>query len=140
MVRGTLPGRCLSCVSCLSVCGVGVLWPNGWMDHYETWHAGRTRFWPYRVRWEPSRPSPKRGRSPQFSAHICCGQMAGWIKMPLGRKVSLSPSDIVLDWDTGRPPLCQIKFCQLRHLKSLVYTSLFTQQVAKTTKQTSTVI
>jgi len=42
-------------------------------------------------------PLPKRGRSPQFSARICCGQMAGWIKIPLGREVGLSPSDIVLD-------------------------------------------
>jgi len=25
---------------CLSVCNVGVLWPNGWMDKYETWHEG----------------------------------------------------------------------------------------------------
>jgi len=22
----------------------------------------------------------------QFSAHVCCGQTAGWIKMPLGRE------------------------------------------------------
>jgi len=28
------------CLSCLSVCNVGVLWPNGWMDQDETWHAG----------------------------------------------------------------------------------------------------
>jgi len=26
----------------------------------------------------------KRGHSPQFSAHVCCGQTTGWIKMPLG--------------------------------------------------------
>jgi len=29
---------------------------------------------------------PERGRPtppPQFSAHVCCGQTAGWIKMPL---------------------------------------------------------
>jgi len=44
-------------------------------------------------------PSPKRGEAPQFSAHICCGQMAGWIKTPLGREVGLSPSDTVLDGD-----------------------------------------
>jgi len=25
----------------LSVCNVGVLWPNGWMDQNETWHEGR---------------------------------------------------------------------------------------------------
>ena len=53
--------------------------------------------------WDPAElPFPKRGRSPQFSAfsaHICCGQMAGWIKMPLGREVGLSQSDIVLDGD-----------------------------------------
>jgi len=29
-------------------------------------------------------PTPKRGTVPQFSAHVCCGQIAGWIKMPLG--------------------------------------------------------
>jgi len=26
----------------LSVCNVGVLWPNGWMDQDETWHGSRT--------------------------------------------------------------------------------------------------
>jgi len=40
-------------------------------------------------------PSPKRGRSPQFSAHVCCGQMAGWIKMPLGLEVGLGLGDCV---------------------------------------------
>jgi len=31
-------------------------------------------------------PPPLKGHSPhpQFSAHICCGQMAAWIKMSLG--------------------------------------------------------
>jgi len=27
--------------------------------------------------------SPKRGHSPQFSAHVYCGQTGRWIKMPL---------------------------------------------------------
>jgi len=31
------------CLSVLSVCDVGVLWPNGWMDQDETWHGGRLR-------------------------------------------------------------------------------------------------
>jgi len=31
------------CLSCLSVCNVGVFWPNGWMDQDETWHGGRPR-------------------------------------------------------------------------------------------------
>jgi len=29
-------------------------------------------------------PLPQTGKAPQFLAHICCGQMAAWIKMPLG--------------------------------------------------------
>jgi len=33
----------------------------------------------------------------QFSAHICCGQMAGWIKMALGMEVGLGPGHILLD-------------------------------------------
>ena len=44
----------------------------------------------------PAPPSSK-GHSPQFTAHICCGQMAGWDKMLLGMEVGLSPDDIVLD-------------------------------------------
>jgi len=35
--------------------------------------------------------------SPQFSAHVCYGKTAGWIKMPFGRKVRLGPGHIVLD-------------------------------------------
>ena len=83
---------CLSCLFC-PVCNVGVSWPNGWMDQDETWRAGRPRPWSHCVRWEPSSLSPK-GHSPQFSAHICCGQMAGWIKMPLGMQVGIFASCI----------------------------------------------
>jgi len=46
-------------------------------------------------------PLPKRDTSPQFLAHVCCGQTARWIKMPLGTEVGLSAGDIVLD-DTYR--------------------------------------
>ena len=53
---------CLSVLSVLSVCDVGVLWPNGWTDQYETWHAGRLRPWPHCVRWGPT--SPLKGHSP----------------------------------------------------------------------------
>jgi len=49
-------------------------------------------------------PPPPKGRTPQFLAHICCGQMAQWIKMPLGVKVGLDPSDILLDGDPAAPP------------------------------------
>jgi len=51
------------CPVCLSVCPVlsvcrdgGVLWPNGWMDQDETWHAGRPRPWSRCVRWGPAPP------------------------------------------------------------------------------------
>ena len=48
-------------------------------------------------------PFPK-GHSPQFSAHVFCGQTAGWIKMSLGTKVGLGPGHIVLDGDPVPPP------------------------------------
>jgi len=48
-------------------------------------------------------PPPSKGQSPQFSAHICCGQMAGWIKMPLGIEVGFGPGHIVLDGDPAPP-------------------------------------
>jgi len=41
-------------------------------------------------------PSPKRWR-PQFSAHVSCGETAGWITMALGMEVSLGPGHTVLD-------------------------------------------
>ena len=56
---------------------------------------------PHCVRWGPSSSPPKGAEPPRFSAHICSGKMAGWIKMPFGQggrpQVGLSPSDIVLD-------------------------------------------
>jgi len=45
------------------------------------------------VRWGPRSPSPKRGEAHKFSAHVYCGQTAGWIKMVLGMDVGLSPGD-----------------------------------------------
>ena len=41
---------------------------------------------------------PKRCMAgPQFSAHVYCGQTAGWMKMPLGMEADLGPGHIVLD-------------------------------------------
>jgi len=47
---------------------------------------------------------PKRGQSPQFSAHFYCGQTAGCIKMPLRMEVGLSPGNFVLDGDPAPHP------------------------------------
>ena len=53
----------------------------------------------------PSPHLPKKGRSPQFAAHVYCGQTAAWIKMPLGTEVGLGLRAIVLDGDPAPPPL-----------------------------------
>ena len=47
---------------------------------------------------------PPKGQSPQFLAHICCGQTARCIKMPLGMEVGLSLGDFVLDGDLAPLP------------------------------------
>jgi len=49
-------------------------------------------------------PLPQKDTAPQFSAHICCGQMDGWINMPLGMEVDLDPGDFVLYGDPAPPP------------------------------------
>jgi len=41
--------------------------------------------------WKKSTPTPT-----QFLAHVYCGQMAGWMKTPLGTEVDLGPGHIVL--------------------------------------------
>jgi len=59
--------------------------------------------------------SPRRGRSPQFSAHVYCGRTAACIKMQLGTEVGLGPDDIVLDKfpaplpKKGRSPLLNLR-------------------------------
>jgi len=53
--------------------------------------------------WGPSSPFLKGVQPPNFRP-ICLGQMAGWIKTPLGREVGLGPSDIMLDTDPASLP------------------------------------
>ena len=88
----------------LPIFGPCLLWPNGWIDQDATSYEGRRQPRRHCVRWGTSSPSPERGQSPQFSAHVYCAQTVGWIKMPLGRKVCLDPSDIVLDGNPASPP------------------------------------
>jgi len=112
-VRPILSDRCLSVLSvlschvlsvCLSVCNVGVLWPNGWMNQDETRHAGIGFGSGHIVlHGDPAPPIQKGGAAPQFSARVRCGQMAGWIKFPLGMEVGLGPGDFVLDGDHVLP-------------------------------------
>jgi len=56
------------------------------------------------VAWGPSPPPQKGGGASQFSGDISCGQMAPWIKMPLGMEVGLGPDDIVLYGDPAPLP------------------------------------
>ena len=88
--------------------GPFLLWPNGWMHQDATWYGGRTPRRGLYVIGDPALPSQKGGgawgRSPKFSAHVYCGQTAGWIKMALGMEVGLGPVHIVLDGDTAPLP------------------------------------
>jgi len=81
--------------------GRRILWPNGCMDQDDTWYGGRPR--PC-VRWGPSSPAPKSGRSPpsQFSSHVYCGQTAGWIKIPLGTEIGLGQATLCR-WGPSSP-------------------------------------
>jgi len=93
----------LSVLSVLSVCNVGVLWPNGWMDQDESWHIGRPLPGHIVLDGDPS-PPLQRGTAPQFSAHICCGQIARWVKVPRDMEVGLGPGDFGVRWGHSSPP------------------------------------
>jgi len=76
------------------------------LHHDATWYGGRPQPRGLCVRWGLGTQSPslKRKRSPQFSAHVYCGQTAAWIKMSLGIEIGLGPDNIVLDRDPAPPP------------------------------------
>jgi len=56
---------CPVCLSC-PVWNVRTLWPNGWTDQDETWHAGRPLPWPDCFRWGHSSRPQKRVTAPNF--------------------------------------------------------------------------
>jgi len=76
------------------------------MDQDATWYRGRPWLRRYCVRWGPSSALPKKGAEPppKFSAHVYCGQTAGWIKVALAMEVGLDSGHIVLDGDTAPLP------------------------------------
>ena len=83
---------CLFVLSCLSVtlvyCGQMVGWINLKLGMQVVRSHGHIV-----LDGDPAPPPPK-GHSPQFLAHICCDQMAGCIKMPLGMEVGLGLPDL----------------------------------------------
>ena len=89
-----------------------LLWANGCMDQDVTWYGGRRPPGDFVLHGDPA-PPPQKGGGAKFSAHVYCGQTAGWMKLVLGMEVGLSPGDFVLDGDSvpfpqqgaGRSPL-----------------------------------
>jgi len=100
---GTLPQKWTEPSS--PIFGPFLLWPNGWMHQDATLYGCGPQPRGLCVRWRPSPPLQKGGGAPlsKFSAHVYCGQTAGWIKMPLGTNVGLNPGDSVLDGDLAPP-------------------------------------
>ena len=50
-------------------------------------------------------PQEKRVQPPtQFLTHVYCGQMTGWIMMPLGTEINLGQGAVVLDDIAGAHP------------------------------------
>jgi len=113
--------------SCLSVCNIGILWPNGYMDYDATWYRDGPRPWKHWVRWGPSSSTERGTAAPQFSAHVYCGQMAGWIRIRLGIEVGLFPGDIVLDGNPSPPR----KETQHSHFSAHVYCSQTVAHLSK---------
>jgi len=74
--RPMLSDRCLSC---LSVCNVGVLWPNGCMDQDEIWHGDRPRPRRHCVRWGLSCLLLKRGTQEPPILGACLLWPNGWM-------------------------------------------------------------
>jgi len=74
-----------------------LLWAHGWRHQGATWYGGRPQSRGICVRLGHSSPPRKRVRSPQFSAHVYCGQTAVCMKMPFGTEVGVGLDDIVLD-------------------------------------------
>jgi len=68
---------CVAQSSVLSVCDVGVLRPNGWMDQDGTRHWGRPWDQPHCVRWGPSFPPPQRDTPPIFGP--CLFSLNSWL-------------------------------------------------------------
>jgi len=88
------------------------------MDYDATWYGARPQPRRLCVRWGPSFLQKKGTAPSQFLAHVYCGHTAGWIKMPLGTEVNLSPGDVVLD-GVPAPPTSRRKGAQPLSFRSM---------------------
>ena len=82
-----------------SIFGPCLLWPNGCMVQDATWYKVRHRPWPHCVTWGPSSRSHME-HSPQFLAHVCCGQTVAHIsyRLPLVTLSNLPPFKFNILW------------------------------------------
>ena len=87
----------------LPIFGPYLLRPNGCMEQDVTWYGAKPQPRRLCVRWGP------RSALPKLSAHVYCGQTAGWMKLVLGMEVGLSPGDIVLDGDPAPLPTKRVE-------------------------------
>ena len=75
-----------------------VLWSDSCMDQDATWYGVDLGLRDIVFDVDPATPRKKGTSTPtQFLAHVYCGQMAGWMKTPVGMDVDLGPGHIVLD-------------------------------------------
>ena len=95
IVRLMLSDHCLSCLSCLSVCpvclsalSVTLVYCGQTIGLIKMKLGKQVGLSPGHImlHGDSALFSQRDTAPPQFSAHICCGQMAGWIKMPLGMR------------------------------------------------------
>jgi len=92
------------CPVCLSVCDVRALWPNGWTDQDETWHAG---LGPGHIvlDGDPA-PPPQRGTAPPNFRPISVAAKrlhGSRINLSLSMELGLGPGDFMLDGDPAPP-------------------------------------
>ena len=74
---------------------------SGWIDQDATWYG--CELGPGDVVLEGIATPPIRGTARLFSAHVYCGQTAGWMNTPLDTEVDLGSDHIVLDGDPAPP-------------------------------------
>jgi len=105
-VRPILSDHCLSvlsCPICLSVCNVGVLWPNSWMDQDETSGGGMPRPEPHSFRWGPS--CTQKGHSPIPIIIPCLLWPNGWMDQDATLYGSRPrPRQHCVRWGPSSPP------------------------------------
>jgi len=143
-----LSDNCLSTLSvCLSVCDVGVLWPNRWMDQDETWHGGIGLGPGHIVLYGALQLLPshrKKHSSPLFSVSVYCGQTVAhlsycWTLVPksTARKECVSPGLCVFEF--LRACTVTVSTCHLQHLFIPLYVSLLSRFVQAVLRRSMTV-